>query len=297
MLLSNAYVRIVRHCEGAHRAALNTENDMHKILLTALLVTATAASAVAAQEIRIAVGQQGRGYEARGMEIGQRLSQRGYDAWIDNYEGSDAISLALCGERATVGIMQVDAIYARAQEGCDLKTVGSYGNEYAFLLFPPKSKLNELSDLREGNKVLVDTIGSGTELFWRTIVGIETGDKGNKSKWSKATPVHDLTVLADTMAQAGEVDALLVVGIPTNSEVLNLLEKGWELGELYDKDINDMKYRGGSLYNTETVEIKVPGRWRALKNDAYVVPSFIVIEEGLAAMDRKLYGDIVAASQ
>lgn len=270
---------------------------MHKILLTALVVAATTATAATSQEVRIAVGQAGRGYEARGLEIGQRLSQRGYEAWVDNYEGSDAISLAVCGDRATIGIMQIDAIYARSEENCALKTVGTYGNEYAFLLFPPQSKNNELSDLGEGDKVLVDTIGSGTELFWRTIVGIETGDKGNKSKWSKATPVHDLTMLADTLAQAGDVDALLMVGIPTNDEVLGLLEKGWELGELYDKDINDMQYRGSSLYQTETVEIKVPGKWRALKNDAYVVPSFIVIKEGLATSDRKLYGDVVAASQ
>lgn len=270
---------------------------MHKLLLTALAVAATSASAVAAQDIHIAVGQQGRGYEARGLEIGERLSQRGHEVSVDNYEGSDAISLAVCDGRATVGIMQIDAIYARAQEGCDLKTIGTYGNEYAFMLFPPDSKLDELSDLRADNKVLVDTIGSGTELFWRTIVGIETGDKGNKSKWAQAKPVHDLTVLADTMAQAGEVDALLIVGIPDNKEVLNLLEKGWELGELYDKDINDMQYRGGSLYNTETVEIKIEGRWRALKNDAYVVPSFIVIADKLANEDRKLYGDVVAASQ
>ncbi|MGB0660387.1 MAG: hypothetical protein ACPGNV_09430 [Mangrovicoccus sp.] len=258
-----------------------------------------AASSVAAQaaDLTIAVGQPGRGYEARGLEIGQRLAQRGYDVTVENFEGSDAISLAVCDGRADVGIMQIDAIYARGAENCSLKTVGSYGDEYAFLLFPPKSKNDELSDLGEGDKILVDTIGSGTELFWRTIVSIETGDKGNKSKWAKATPIYDLTILADTMASAGEIDALLVVGIPTNAEVLGLLEKGWELGELWDKDINDMNFRGGSLYEYEKVEIKVPGRWRALKDDAYVVPSFIVVRDELAATDRRAYGDIAAAAQ
>jgi len=270
---------------------------MHHLLLIALVLTTATGTATAAQEVQIAVGQTGRGYEARGLEISQRLSQRGYDAKVENYEGSDAISLAVCGDRATLGIVQVDAIYARAKENCALKAVGTYGNEFAFLLFPPDSGNNELSDLGEGDKVLVDTIGSGTELFWRTIVSIETGDKGNHSDWSKATPVYDLTMLADTMAQSGDVDALLMVGIPDNAEVLGLLEKGWKLGELYDKDINDVQYRGGSLYETETVEIEVPGRWRALKNDAYVVPSFIVIKQGLSTSDRKLYGDIVAASQ
>lgn len=86
---------------------------MHRLLLAIGFFT-IAAGAVAAQDVRIAVGQQGRGYEARGFEIGERLSQRGYETWIDNYEGSDAISLAVCDGRATVGIVQIDAIYARA---------------------------------------------------------------------------------------------------------------------------------------------------------------------------------------
>ncbi|MEM8554492.1 MAG: hypothetical protein AAGF71_06640 [Pseudomonadota bacterium] len=269
---------------------------MHKFAMAALITAATALPTWA-QEVNIAVGQPGRGYEARGLEIAQRLEQRGHAVSVVNYEGSDAISLAVCGDRALLGIMQIDAIYARAQENCDLKTIGTYGNEYAFLLFPPDARANELSDLDADSKILVDTIGSGTELFWRTIVSIETGDQGNKSRWAQATPVYDLTILADTMAQTGDVDALLVVGIPTNDEVLGLLDKGWSLGELYDKDINDMQYRGGSLYNREKVEIKVPGKWRTLRNDAYVVPSFIVVKEGLQAADRKLYGDVVASSQ
>jgi TRAP-type uncharacterized transport system substrate-binding protein len=113
---------------------------MLKFLLTALVLAATTATAATAQEVHIAVGQAGRGYEARGQEISQRLSQRGYDVQVDNYEGSDAISLAVCGERATMGIVQIDAIYARAEEDCALKVVGTYGNEFAFLLFPPDSK-------------------------------------------------------------------------------------------------------------------------------------------------------------
>ncbi len=260
---------------------------------------ATVPSTAQAQEteLRVAVGQPGRGYEARGLQIRQRLAQRGYEARVENYEGSDAISLALCGDRADVGIMQIDAIYARAQEGCDLKIVGSYGDEFAFILFPPGSRNDELSDLGAGDSILVDTIGSGTELFWRTIVSIETGDQGNNSSWSEATPVYDLTVLATTLAETGDIDALIMVGVPGNDEVLALLEAGWELGELYDKDINDMPYRDGSLYEYRRVEIEVPGRWRPLRNDAYVVPSYIVVQEGLQTEDATIYRDVVAASQ
>ncbi|WP_172330755.1 hypothetical protein [Mangrovicoccus sp. HB161399] len=276
---------------------------MRNFLIPALLAVSAAAAPAFAQTasddaaIHVAVGQQGRGYEKRGQEIAQRLTQRGYEVWIDNYEGSDAISLALCGDRATVGIMQIDAIFAREQEGCQLKTVANYGNEYAFILFPPDSRMDELSDLGEGDRILVDTIGSGTELFWRTIVGIETGDMGNKSDWSKATPVHDLTLLAPTLAEQGDIDAMLMVGVAGNDEVTKLLENGWELGELYDKDINDMEFRGKSLYARENVKMEVPGHFFDEKNDAYVVPSYIVIGAGLQTADRKLYGDVVAASQ
>ncbi len=277
---------------------------MRTILIPALMAlsAATAAPAFAQSEpgedaVHIAVGQQGRGYEKRGEEIAQRLGQRGYEVWIDNYEGSDAISLAVCGGRATVGIMQIDAIYAREQEGCELKTVANYGNEYAFLIFPPDSRMDELSDLDEGDRILVDMIGSGTELFWRTIVSIETGEHGNSSNWASATPVHDLTLLAPSLAEAGEIDAMLMVGISGNEEVTKLLESGWELGKLYDKDINDMDFRGKSLYAREDVKMEVPGHFFDERNDAYVVPSYIVIGAGLQSGDRKLYGDVVAASQ
>ncbi|WP_108259704.1 TAXI family TRAP transporter solute-binding subunit [Mangrovicoccus ximenensis] len=276
---------------------------MRNFLIPAVLALAAPAAPALAQSepgenaVHVAVGQQGRGYEKRGEEIAQRLGQRGHEVWIDNYEGSDAISLALCGDRATVGIMQIDAIYAREQEGCDLKTVGSYGDEYAFILFPPDSRMDELSDLDEDSRILVDTIGSGTELFWRTIVSIETGDHGNGSDWASAKPVHDLTLLARTLAEQGAIDAMLMVGVAGNEEVIGLLQDGWELGELYDKDINDMEFRGKSLYARETVEMEVPGHFFDEKNDAYVVPSYIVIGGGLQSADRKLYGDIVAASQ
>ncbi|MEM1362415.1 MAG: hypothetical protein AAGF94_11970 [Pseudomonadota bacterium] len=266
-------------------------------ILSAILVSGLAVGAAIADPVTIAVGQTGRGYEARGLEIAQRLEQRGHEVVVENHEGSDAISLAVCDDRATVGIMQIDAIYARAKENCMLKPIGSYGDEFAFILFPPDSRNNELDDLGEGDKILVDTIGSGTELFWRNIVAIETGDQGNKSRWSKATPVYDLTLLADTMAKSGEIDALIMVGLPQNNEVMGLLEGGWTLGELYDKDINDERFGDGSLYKVRTVEIEVPGRWRNLRNDAYVVPSFIAITEATANGDRKLYGDIVAAAQ
>ncbi len=263
-------------------------------LLAAMLALGLAGAAHA-EALKIAVGQPGRGYEARGIEIGKRLALRGIEVTVLNFEGSDAISLAVCDGRAQIGLMQIDAIYARDVEGCSLKPIGTYGDEFAFILFPPDSRLNELDDLNADHRILVDTIGSGTELFWRTIVSIETGDQGNNSRWSEAQPVYDLTALADTLQRTGAIDAMLMVGVPNNDEVHRLIGQGWTVGELFDKDINDMQYNGTSLYARQRVEINPPDA-RRVREDAYVVPSFIVTTEAFAEQDRALYGALVTAA-
>lgn len=76
--------------------------------------------------------------------------------------GSEEISLTVCRDAAQIGIMQIDAIYARSNEGCDLKAIGSYGDEVAMFLAPPRAKTSDLDDLSASNVIGVDTIGSGS---------------------------------------------------------------------------------------------------------------------------------------
>lgn len=259
---------------------------------TALLLAATAG---AAEPITIAAGQPGRGYDTRAHQIAQRLAQRGFPAEVTNLAGSDEISLALCGGRADMGLMQIDAIYARGIEGCAMKQVALYGTEYGLILFPPRSRKNQLSDLGEGDRVLIDTIGSGSDLFWRTIVRIELGDQGSKDSWAKAEPVNDLIALAPAAAEMGEISAVVLVRKPDAADITRLLDAGWRLGELWDKDINDLRFNGTSLYLPEKLLVRFADR-RA-QNWGYAVRSFICVTPAVAAGDRARFVAIAGASQ
>ena len=244
--------------------------------MIASAVIAVSATAVVAEGLDIAVGQQGRGYERRGIEIAKQLQ----DGWaVRNFAGSEDIARAVCNDPTTpIGIAQIDAIRAMEMEGCQLRTVGVYPSlEYAVILFPPDSPYNELSDMASGNRVLVDKVGSGTALFWQTIVGIEKSDQGNKSSWSEVSPVYDNIVFAESMADVGDIDAVILVGNPNSTEVWELINAGWEMGELYDKDINDLVFRKGPLYDVESITIDPPGAWNSATDDAYVVKSYFIV--------------------
>jgi hypothetical protein len=56
---------------------------------------------------------------------------------------------------------------------------------------------------------------------------------------------------------------------------IDLLDQGWDLGELYDKDINDLKFGAKPLYKATKIKI---GKNRG---DGYVVPSFIGTTEAI----------------
>lgn len=252
--------------------------------------------AVAAQTIDIATGKAGGGYDQRARQIEQRLEQRGVLSTVINLNGSDEISLALCGGRANLGIMQIDAIYARSLEGCQMKAVGSYGAEAALILFPPRSDLDELSDLGPGSAVLVDTIGSGSELFWRTITRIETGEDGGNDEWASARVVNDPLELANTSAEMGEIDAVVLVRKPDSADVQALIGQGWTVGELWDRDINDLEFNGAALYRSEKLKIPTPGG-KTVKAWGYEVRSFIAVPRALAEGDRQRFAAITAAAQ
>lgn len=268
---------------------------MKKILLTSTLMLSLAGMAMAQDALSIGVGQEGRGYEAFGKKVVERLGAR-MPASTVNYEGSDDISRAVCDGSADVGIMQIDAIYTRQKEGCKLSVVGTYGEEFAYLLVPANSDLNGLGDFTGSTKVLVDTIGSGTDLFWQTIKSIETGEDGNKSTWAKAQAVNDPIFIADTKAELGEIDAVLMVTGPTSVELKGLIDGGWELIELYDKDINDEIFNAGSLYPVKDAAVAGTGGFFSgdTSNDSYVVRSFVVVSEKIAK-DKRAYADIARA--
>lgn len=273
------------------------------ILLAAATVAALAAiisliskpAAAAEAQYVIATGKAGGGYDKRAQDMAERLKQRQMLTDVINLNGSDEISLAVCGKRAQIGIMQIDAIYARSLEGCTMKPVGVYGEEVAVILFPPKSDMDELSDLTAQSAVMVDTIGSGSDLFWNTIVRIETGDDGSGDEWAKARVVNDPLELAVASATMGDVQALVLVRKPDSPDITRLLELGWTMGELWDKDVNDLQFRGAELYESAKIDIRY-GASKA-RDYGYVVRSFIVVGNDVANGDRNAYAAIVKAAQ
>lgn len=262
-----------------------------KNLISAIALTAITGPALAGT-IEIATGAEGGGYHGASRSISQRLTQRGYEVNITNYNGSDEITLAMCSGEANLGIAQIDAVDARALENCSLRPVGSYGTEVAVILFPPKSGLDELDDMTSEHKLLVDNVGSGTDLFWHTIKRIETGDNGNNSDWSQVVAVNDPVSMAITLAEFGDIDAVMMVRKPDSKDIHNLLNRGWTLGELYDKDIDDYEFNGDPLYESQKIKLRTLNGKH--KGWGYGVKSFYLVTQDLA-QDRKAFA-LIAGS-
>lgn len=260
------------------------------------LVALCAPMLASAEVLTIATGKAGGGYDRRALQIEQRLEQRAIETEVVNLNGSDEISLAVCAGRADIGLMQIDAIFARSLEGCQMKAVASYGAEVALLFFPPRSPHDELGDLGPGTAVLVDTIGSGSELFWRTLVKIETGDQGGNDSWAQARAVNDPLELANASAEMGEIQAVLLVRKADSADVQALLGQGWKLGELWDRDVNKVQFNGAELYRAEKLQVPTPGG-KTVWAWGYEVRSFVTVSQRVVNGDRTRFAAITAAAQ
>lgn len=271
---------------------------MKKLMITVGLAALVAATSAVAQEkpaITIATGMEGGGYHTNSVKMAERLKQRGYDSiTVAPTNGSDAITLAACNGKADVWTAQIDAVYTRHKEGCSLEPVADYGTEKAFLLFPPNSDMDELEDLTAENRVAVDGIGSGTELFWKTIVSIETGENGDKDDWAKAGMVESAPDLLNTMANFGDIHAAVLVRKPDSPHIQMLLDQGWTLGYFWDRDIDDEIFNSLPLYASEKVAVK-NSNGNQQKNYVYNVRSFIGVSQK-HKNDRKFKMDVAGAA-
>lgn len=266
-------------------------NFKNMIVSAALVLVAGMASAQdKAAPMTIAAGMQGGGYDKFAQTMAVRLAQRGYsNVVVSNNNGSDAITLAACNGKADVWIAQIDAIYTRYQEGCNLSPVADYGTEYAVILFPPDSSSYKLRHLTANDHVAVDGIGSGTELFWKTIVAIDNGDNGYKDNWSKAVPVESSPDQLNTMANFGDIQAAILVRKSDSKDITMLLEQGWHLGEMWAGDIDDLKFNNKRLYESAQPEFYFSSG--TVSNYAYEVRSFVGVSKAHAD-DRPYKMDI-----
>lgn len=259
-----------------------------KTILAAIALVAAATCAVA-EPVTIYTGGKGGGYDAAAQTMAARMAQRGYEVTVENRNGSDDITLQACRDENAVWIAQIDALYAREmKDGCFLPVVADYGTEVAALFFAPGSRMNDLGDLDGGKTIFVDKVGSGSELTWRTMVAIEL-EHGRGDDWTKAqTETSDLR-RATAMANRGKVHAALLVRKESSADFQMLIDQGWELGDLSDKDINDLKYGSKPLYERTKVRI---GK---AKDNGYLVPSFIGTTEHIERDEIDLFDAILGA--
>jgi len=270
---------------------------MKKLMITVGIaaVLATTQAWAETKSVNIATGMQGGGYHTNSVKMAERLTQRGYTAvTVNPTNGSDAITLAACAGNADIWTAQIDAVYTRHKEGCNLDPVADYGTEMAFILFPPKSKIDELSELTGSHRVAVDGIGSGTELFWKTIVSIEMGDNGDKDAWAKASPVESAPDMLNTMANFGDIHAAVLVRKPDSPHLKMLLDQGWILGYFWDRDIDDEIFNSLPLYTSEKVTVKNSNN-KVQKNYIYNVRSFIGVSPK-HKNDRKFKMDVAGSA-
>lgn len=265
---------------------------MMKTIASAAIL-AMAATAVNA-DIVIATGKQGGGYDRASQTLAQRIEQRGIDVAVTNMNGSDEISLALCRNSAQVGYMQIDAFWQRAQDGCQLKAIANYGTEVAYILFPPNSEIDELEELTEQHTVLVDTVGSGSELFFRTIQKIEK-EEGRGNAWSDVSMNTDGLDIAPAAGMMGDVHAVVMVRKPNSPDMVRLLDLGWTLGWMKDRNIDDLEFNGKSLYEGNKVQL-VDSAGKKHKGFGYNVSSFVVVNNEIQK-DKKLFSEVTIAAQ
>ena len=265
-----------------------------------MLATIPTVAIAESSDISFATGQEGKGYYKFGVKAKTRLEAvMKNTVTLNPLAGSDEISSAVCEGTSQLGVTQIGGVRARELDsGCSLKVVGFYGKENALIMFPPDSDYGSLSDLEKGNKILVDAIGSGTDLWWTNAVSIETGENGNKSPWHQASRVNDLLISTESLYASSEIDAVIMVTQPkTNSVVQSLLSAGWEVGDLYDKDINDELFRKKVLY--EAVTVHAGDSWSGSDDGyGYEVSSVIIAnEEWLNNLkkDRPAYAKLLNA--
>ena len=77
-------------------------------------------------------------------------------------------------------------------------------------------------------------------------------------------------------------------GSPSSTDLAFFLKNGWELAEVYDKDLNDLEFNGQPLYEGQKVNIQGAG-----KVYTYKVKTFIFGKE-LNEEQQELFESVMA---
>ena len=246
-------------------------------------------SSAKAEPLVFYTGAEGGGYHKKSVDLVNRMKQRGVDVVLQNRNGSDDITLQACQNPNSAWIAQHDAVWKREMEGCTLMDVGVYGIEYAFLLFPPKSDLGKLRDLTASHTVLVDKVGSGSELTWDTMVKIEK-DYDPDSSWLKASKDNSEIKLAVSRAARSEIDAVFMVRSQNSDDIKRLVKSGWTVGEMWAEGVEEYQWGNNAMYPSHKLAFMVEGK----KLNAWVFDVTTLIGTTYdVSQDNKVYGELV----
>lgn len=241
-----------------------------------VIAAALAPTMVMAQDgpVKLCAGRAGGGYDATMRTIAAELERQGVDVEVANLDGSEAILNGIVDGTCDYGPAQKNVHYLMSKQSGAVTSkavpVSLLYNEVVTMMCSKDSGYDELSDLKEGDGVIVNVIGSGSALTWESMVAVET-EFGNGSAWIKATPIY--TPLDEAMASIslGQAKCAIGVGSVPISWAKEMNEQGAVVGWVYDKDLNDLEYAGSSLYE----EVRVPYGAYDSKFDTYKVPAVL----------------------
>ena len=258
-------------------------------IMVIAIMTACGTLSVSAEPLVFYTGVEGGNYHKKTVDLVNRMNQRGVDVVLQNRNGSDDITLQACRNPNSAWIAQHDAVWKREMEGCVLLDVGVYGVEHTFLMFPPDSDVDSLRDLTASHTVLVDKVGSGSELTWMNMVKIEK-DYDPDSAWIKAGVDNSAVKLAVSRAARSEIDAVFMVRGQNNDDVKRLLKAGWTIGEMWSKGIEKYQWGNKPMYPSKELAFIVEGK----RINAWVFDVTTLIGTTSAVSeDSQIYNELV----
>lgn len=231
-----------------------------------LLVTAMFSASVMSNDLVIATGGEGGGYESLGKTLKQYIQKQAarkqvdFDFEVINSNGSvENIELLNDGD-AQIAIVQADALNVN-KPSVPVRTKSAY-KETVFWIYNKKNGVEDLEDIEGSDKKLVVLVdGSGATITMKSFV---QEDKGYSKNLENAVYADDNYDAADIVSEGRyngkQVAGMLYVGKSIPVEIAKDF-KGLAIGELTDSDFNDAKdIAGEPLYTNCDVEtVKING--------------------------------------
>lgn len=259
----------------AMKITLNKEIKMTRksMLLGAALALVSMSAFAQAETVALCAGAEGGNYDKVMRAVGGEIERKGHTVTYQNLRGSEEILQALEKGTCDYGPAQRNVFYMMTQTDSSFSTnvrpAQFLYNEAMQGYCSKSSKYDELEDIQVGDKIIIDSFGSGSALTWQNIVAIEK-EFGGEDDWSKAIALQ--TPLADAAADisVGEAKcAFGVSGIPA-PWMMEGITNGGTVMYIYDGDINDLEVDGESLF--ESLRVAATNQYKQ-KFDTYKIPA------------------------